>query len=320
MPYAFIDFPAAWANEPGKGGRHTSNNDSMEKPYLCRIRQSMPKRSLFVVAILFFFLLNEGFAQTEFTAKHDSINWVDAKGMKQGKFRKTDKQGKKIYEGFFKNNKPYGTFTYFDEDGKITAISIFDKDGKTCRSTLFHRNGNVMAKGRYVNQQRDSIWCFYTNADTLISRETYLTGKKSGLCWVYYSGRKIAEESTWKNGVQEGPWKQYLSNGQMKCEGAYKNGCMDGIINFYCESGKKTIQAVYKNCLPEGKWVTYDCGTGAVKKVYTYIKGHIQGEDTDKELEDELKKGMEEYKEQSEKERSGMPIHKEDKDDKDGGY
>ena len=40
----------------------------------------------------------------------DTINVIDTHGKKQGHWIKKDKDGKKVYEGQFSNDIPYGTF------------------------------------------------------------------------------------------------------------------------------------------------------------------------------------------------------------------
>ncbi|HEV7230202.1 MAG TPA: hypothetical protein VGO45_02675 [Bacteroidia bacterium] len=271
-------------------------------------------RSSISIIVLFLFCGNCIVAQTEFKNTHDSINWVDSKGMKQGKFRKTDKDGKTIYEGYFRNNNPYGTFKYYDEDGKITAISVFSKDGKSCHTTMFHRTGNIWAKGKYVNQLRDSVWEFYSN-DTLVRREGYLAGKQNGSSISYYHGGGIVDQSTWKNGVQEGLWKEYNPDGKLKGEGNYVNGCLSGLVIYYCAEGTKRVEAYYKDCLPEGEWKYYKCSTGEFQRSIKYKKGKLIGPPLH-DLDKEIKQGLEENKERNEKEHQGDPG----KEDKDGAY
>jgi antitoxin component YwqK of YwqJK toxin-antitoxin module len=261
---------------------------------------------------------NALFAQGEFSTKHDSINWVDSKGMKQGKFRKTDKDGKPIYEGYFRNNKPYGRFRYFDEDGKLTALSVFSKDAKSCNTTMYHRNGAVWARGKYVPQQRDSmmkdsIWTIYSSDSFLVARDSYKLGKKNGLSITYFSTGIVVEQTTFKDGIKDGSWKEFYPDGQMKGEGTYVNGCLEGIVYYYCEEGQIRIQCVYHNCLPHGQWLFYKCGSKKVDHIIVYKNGVAisGGIDVDK-LE---KEGLEQFKDRNEQEHQGGPG----KEDKDGG-
>ncbi|MFI5151554.1 MAG: toxin-antitoxin system YwqK family antitoxin [Bacteroidia bacterium] len=238
-----------------------------------------PRLSLTLALLWAICLIGSGLkAQTEFSSKHDSINWVDSKGLKQGKFRKADRNGKTIYEGYFRNDKPFGIFHYYDEDGKVTAISVFSKDAKSCHTTMFDRNGAIMAKGRYVNQLRDSVWTYF-NADTqMVARETYLAGKKNGACYNYFAGGVIAELSHWEKGVEVGEWKEYNPDGKLKGEGVYVKGCLEGKVTYYCETGDKRVECYYKGCLPHGQWVFYKCGNGAVDHIVVFKNGKVIGD------------------------------------------
>ena len=66
--------------------------------------------------LLLLFALFTGFAAAA------QVNHTDQKGQKQGKWVKTYESGKKRYEGYFKNNIPVGTFTYyFEREGGIMS-------------------------------------------------------------------------------------------------------------------------------------------------------------------------------------------------------
>jgi antitoxin component YwqK of YwqJK toxin-antitoxin module len=231
-----------------------------------------------ILFLIGFWGLSSGLrAQTEFGSKHDSINWVDSKGLKQGKFRKSDRNGKPVYEGYFRNDKPYGIFHYFDEDGKITAVSVFSKDAKSCHTTMFDRNGSVMAIGKYINQLRDSVWTFFNSDTEMVARETYLAGKKHGVSYNYFNGGRISEESHWKNGVEEGPWKEYNPDGKLKGEGVYINGCLEGKVSYYYVTGEKRVECYYKGCLPNGQWVFYKVN-GTVDHILKFQNGKVIGD------------------------------------------
>src|SRR5688500_268308 len=57
----------------------------------------------------------------------DFQNGLQAAGKKQGKWKKVDARGACIYVGQFKDDKPYGIFTYFDDQGKkMTEMNFLD--------------------------------------------------------------------------------------------------------------------------------------------------------------------------------------------------
>jgi antitoxin component YwqK of YwqJK toxin-antitoxin module len=237
-----------------------------------------------LVLLFVSFVLSPLFSQTEFSTKHDSVN------------------------------KPYGVFRYYDEDGKPTAVTTFEKDGKSCHTIMYHRTGQLMGKGKYVNELRDSVWEMYS-IDTLVARESYLAGKKNGTCYTYYQGAGVLEMTTWKKGIQDGPWKIYREDGHLKGEGNYVNGCLEGIVRYYCPDGQLRIQCSYHACLPDGEWVFYKCGSTKIDHKLKYKNGNIIG-DPGFDPGKELQKGLEEFKDRNEQEHQGGPGKKET----DGGY
>ena len=62
-------------------------------------------------------------------------NETDAQGRKQGKWVKYHEGTKKVrYQGQFKDDKPFGEFVYYSDEGAVTAVSNFDPDGVTTRT------------------------------------------------------------------------------------------------------------------------------------------------------------------------------------------
>src|ERR1700752_627998 len=142
----------------------------------------MIKQILLISGILF---SSFAFAQTQ----------TDANGKKQGYWKKIDpKTNKLIYEGMFKDDKPQGIFKYYYPHDTLKAIINFKQDGKIAYSTMFHPNGKKMAYGKFINENKDSVWTYYDEKAVLISRETYVDGKKNGKEITYLPDGVVSEE------------------------------------------------------------------------------------------------------------------------------
>jgi antitoxin component YwqK of YwqJK toxin-antitoxin module len=208
-----------------------------------------------------------------YTSGQDTVNMHDSRGRKQGYWIKTDSSGSRIYEGTFTHDIPTGKFTYYYPNGRIKVISFITDSGRVARTTSYFTNGKTMAKGKYIDQKRDSIWVFFNEYDgSLIGEESYSSGKKNGPEKVFYGGKAIAERVTWKNGVKEGPWEQFFENGNLKLRGTYVNNEKDGLFESWFENGILMITGRYLNGLPEGKWVYYD-EQGNVTNTVEYRQG-----------------------------------------------
>src|SRR5680860_997814 len=104
-----------------------------------------------IIVIIFILVSTIGFSQEE--------NTIDAKGLKQGLWKKYHPNGMIRYKGNFKDDKPVGEFKYFYDSGKLQAkISHF---GEESYANNYYETGEVKATGKYENQLKDSIWTLY---------------------------------------------------------------------------------------------------------------------------------------------------------------
>ena len=190
-------------------------------------------------------------------------NKVDAQGRKQGPWKKPFKNSHALhYVGQFKDDKPYGEFTYYYESGGVESKMTFLNGGKVAYNKMYHESsGYIMAKGKYVNQQKDSLWVYYDNKGQLKSQETYKNGKLDGQRVVYYepvNGQyRVAKFEYYTNGVRNGQFKEYYPNTKLKAEGAYKDGNLNGIVKYYHANGKIERVERYKYAVKHGWWIFY---------------------------------------------------------------
>jgi len=208
---------------------------------------------------------------------------TDAAGKKQGFWKKKDeKTNKLIYEGSFKDDKPVGKFKFYYPNDSVQAIFFYRNEGKVATVKLFHMNGKRMGEGKYLNEYagkdinriKDSVWIFYDENGAIISKDTYVSGKKNGKSFVYLPDGAIAEERNYKMDVQHGPFKQYFDGKKVKGEGTYVNGNLDGKATYYFPNGIEVASGYYKNGLKVGPWIYRD-DKGKVKEKELYKDGKL---------------------------------------------
>jgi antitoxin component YwqK of YwqJK toxin-antitoxin module len=188
----------------------------------------------------------------------DFPNVLDAAGKKQGKWKKVDARGTCIYVGQFKDDKPYGIFTYFDDQGKKMTEMNFLDGGPVNYGKMYGVSGKLTAQGKYVNQQKDSTWTFFTETGLFLSQENYKNGKKEGKSVTYYPGtKKIAGVSYFKGGVQDSTWTEYYEDGKVKAQGTYKMGNYEGKATWFFPDGRVNITGNYVHGLKDGVWMYY---------------------------------------------------------------
>jgi antitoxin component YwqK of YwqJK toxin-antitoxin module len=226
---------------------------------------------LSVILISLLFQTHVLFAQT-----NNEQNMSDPSGKKQGYWKRIRQNGKPVYEGNFKDDKPFGAFKYYYESGTIKAISNFSVDGTCTFTQLFNEEGKKMAEGKYVNEKKDSLWKYFGEGQLLLSEEYYSAGIKNGISKIYYQDGSVAEEKTWKNGVEEGAWKQFYPTGELKSTGNYLSGSLEGEVLFYYPDQKLSARGLYSHSLKDGTWKYFD-SNGKVLQTEEYKQGVLKG-------------------------------------------
>ena len=206
----------------------------------------------------------------------DTINRVDAKGLKQGEWRKYYRTDTLYSRTFFINNKPVGVTKTWYESGKIKGIVTFEKSGLKAHAVSYYESGKVLAKGNYIDQKKDSTWNFYSENDALKSIENYKNGIATGNWKVFFEDGKIAEEKNYLNGKREGIYRQFNADSASTLifEMNYKNDLEDGVLKLYHLNGKVKETGSYIKGVKEGVWMEYDA-TGAILKTEIYKNGML---------------------------------------------
>jgi antitoxin component YwqK of YwqJK toxin-antitoxin module len=193
-------------------------------------------------------------------AQTDTVfNQSDARNLKQGWWKKSYPNGKLMYKGYFKDNKPVGEMYRYYETGTLKASMVYDRNGEYARARLLYADGQVAATGVYYNSLKDSIWCYFSYYDhSLTTREIYTRGKRNGPMINFYSNGNPSEKITWVNDKKDGPWEQYFANNTPKLKASYKDGQLEGEFIVNNDSGKPYLKGSYKNGLREGKWLFFN--------------------------------------------------------------
>jgi len=213
-------------------------------------------------------------------AQNDSIiNYTDINGMKQGFWVKKDIDGQKIYEGYFKNDIPYGTFKRYHTNGVLKAIMVFDTvDQKKIQVIYYDDAGEKSATGYFNGRMRDSIWQFFGADMKLVEEEHYVSGKRNGMSKKFYPSGKEVEEICFKDGKMNGTWLRYYENGNLRMKTQEVMDKRIGDFYSYFADGKVEIQGNYKNDVKEGLWKIFD-NKGKVLKEMKFVNDTLENEE-----------------------------------------
>ena len=190
----------------------------------------------------------------------EMLNLSDENGKKTGLWKGFYQDGSLRYEGSFLNDRPQGIFRYYDESGRLKATNSFDHTGRKAWHRAFDSTGFLLAEGIYLNQKKDSVWTYYSAADSaVIAREAYQFDQKHGLSVTYYpqSGQP-AEELFYENGKLQGVWNKYFDVGTLMTSGFYENDKLNGPFTTYHPNGQVSISGQYENDLQYGIWEFFD--------------------------------------------------------------
>ncbi len=223
-------------------------------------------------------------------------NFTDERGLKQGSWTVRYPNGNIRYTGTFKDDKPVGELARFHPDGNRMAVMNFCDQGVRAGSRLFYPNGTLAATGVYINEEKDSIWNYFSFYDEhLISSETYKRGVKEGLSAVYYPCGTFSETFWYENDVRHGPWIQYYEDGRKRTEATFKNDRREGPFRVHYPSGRTRIQGQYLDNRMHGEWAWFD-EFGQKESAVNYVEGKPENEEYLLEKEQEMFKKIEQMR------------------------
>jgi antitoxin component YwqK of YwqJK toxin-antitoxin module len=207
------------------------------------------------------------------------FNQTDINNLKQGYWKKTYPDGKLLYKGFFKDNKPVGEMRRYFESGALKAIFFYDKTGESARVRLFYEDGKIAAEGKYFNTLKDSTWKYHSYySGQVTSTEEFARGLRNGMMVNYYDNGDVSEKLEWKNNKKCGLWEQYLKGNILKLKGTYSDGRLEGEFLVNYEDGKSYAKGQYLHDQRYGKWVFYS-KDGSIQSELEYLNGKVVNED-----------------------------------------
>lgn len=216
------------------------------------------------------------------------INKTDAKGRKQGIWKKMEK-GKKVYEGQFKDDVPVGTFKYYHANGKLKSTTEFVQGVHKVRTVMYHENEHKASEGMFIDQLKDGEWRYYSDSDVLIAIENYAMGKRTGE-WKVFSAETgiLLEVRNYRDGKLNGTCKTFYLDGSVSLEQDYVDGKMNGKCTAYYPKNVVSSTGNYLKGQRVGSWDFYDT-KGKIRStveykdqrvlktyVYLYMKGEGQ--------------------------------------------
>jgi antitoxin component YwqK of YwqJK toxin-antitoxin module len=224
-----------------------------------------------------------------FSQQNDTINKTDKNGRKQGHWIKKYPDGHTVYNGYFKDNQPVGTFIRFFKNDTIHSLLIFNDDGKEAMATLYHTNGFIASSGKFVNHLKEGKWKFFSakKEGCLMSDEEYEANLRNGASVKYYPDSSLAEKVLYVNDVRNGEWTQYFPDGKICLKANYINGKLNGSFSVFFDNGRPEYLGHYKDDTRDGTWKIYN-NDGSLKYNIEYLAGVVKNSEKFKKESDFL--------------------------------
>ncbi|WP_167613815.1 toxin-antitoxin system YwqK family antitoxin [Maribellus sediminis] len=183
------------------------------------------------------------------------INQTDANGLRQGHWEKRQDNGRLIYEGEFKDDKPVGEWKRYHPGGQLKALIVYR--GDTAHTELYDVWRKKLTEGDYVNQKKQGVWKIFKE-NFVTADEEYVDGVKNGVAHQYFDTGEVMEKSHWLNGKKDGDYEMFYKNGKPYLQCKMKDDQRHGLFLVYYENGQLEREAAYKNGLRDGEWKFYD--------------------------------------------------------------
>lgn len=208
-------------------------------------------------------------------AEAQDTNKVDNQGRKQGFWTKKNAQGNTLYTGQFRDDKEYGLFTYYHNNGSIERKAVFSQEGKRAETESYYPSGKVMAKGNYWNRKKDSTWVYYRENGKISFKENYKDGQKNGRWELYDQNGILNEAFTYKDDKKNGEAFKNLYFVQIYYH--FSENLRHGSYEEYYSDKTPRIKGNYQQGQEHGTWTTYTTKGNPIKKDI-WLNGTLQSE------------------------------------------
>ena len=210
------------------------------------------------------------------TYAQSGLNKKDSQGKKTGKWLAYHPNGKKRYEGNFRDGYEVGTFKFWNGNGQLISELLYSQKGEYAAVRIYYVGGVVKAEGRFHKRKKDGVWKYYKKSPhILFKEESYKDGEKEGPWRVYFRSGKLTSELYWKNGKRDGSWKDFFENGDPHVEANFENGVLQGDYVVYYIGKIVAKEGEYVDGKMNGIWLFYNEKSELVKKE-RYDHGFLQ--------------------------------------------
>tara|TARA_Y100001934_G_C12378759_1_gene790926 strand:- start:1992 stop:4079 length:2088 start_codon:yes stop_codon:yes gene_type:complete len=182
--------------------------------------------------------------------------------------------------GAIRSGKLDGPWTYWNNDGLLSAKKHYDKGIPWGQYTTYHPLGHKLADGivkgldDYRNLIKDGKWLFWDEQGILKEEVHYKDGKREGLSTYFSITGNQSAKIIYKDGIPwNGEWTIWYHDGTKKESGIYSEGEKQSPWTAWYENGQKKYVIHYKNSLKHGLYTEWN-KDGRLTKDIEYNRGN----------------------------------------------
>lgn len=130
-----------------------------------------------------------------------------------------DQKGNKVSEGYVKDKKYDGLWTYYHLASKqIMTKELYHNGALDSIRTVYYSSGKVAEQCSYKEGSRHGSYKKFTETGLLLEDSNYVSGKFEGPASFFDGSGKIASKGIFKNGAKHGIWEFYVNGVLQKTE------------------------------------------------------------------------------------------------------
>jgi len=158
-------------------------------------------------------------------------------------------------------------------------------------------NGNIW---HYNNKIYSGKFIDYYYSGRIQGEGNLLNGRLDGLRKMYFQNGNVSLERYYKNSIPNGLEQEFYEDGSLKQKGEFINGKEEGVWEMYYPNGKVKQRNIFKNGKMVDKSITF-MSNGNEDRNELIIDGKILPDSKFAELDSQMKKSNEEYRNGNEK-------------------
>ena len=181
--------------------------------------------------------------------------------------------------GAIRNGRLDGPWTFWDNEGLMSAKKHYDQGRLWGQYTTYHSLGHKLTDGvvkgidDYGDLIQDGKWLFWNDEGILKEEVHFQDGKREGLCTYFSTTGNESAKIIYKDDIPwTGEWITWYADGSKKESGIYKNGEKQSPWESWYENGQKKYVIHYQKSVKHGLYTEWNMD-GRLTKDIEYVMG-----------------------------------------------